>query len=325
MTTPPTAVPVYVGIDVAKAHLDVYLEGTGQQFRVPNTPEGLTQLLRQLQPLPLACIVVESTGGYERLATTELLQAELPVAVLNPRQVRDFARSRNYLAKTDQIDAKVLAEYARVQQPMLRQKTPENRQLIQDLLARRRQLLGMRTMELQRQQQAHAKLAQKQIAAHLKLLEKQLQQLEQEIDSLFKSDDDLSGQATLLESIPGIGKTSAQLLLVHLAELGHLNRRQIAALVGVAPFNRDSGLWRGKRTIWGGRAQIRSALFMPAMVARTHNPWIKAFADRLQAAGKAHHVIITACIRKLVILANAMLKNRQAWQLPNTLNPSLEA
>jgi transposase len=318
MTTVEPSIPVYVGIDVSKDHLDVYVDPTGQALRVPNTSEGLAQLIGQLQSLPVSRIALESTGGYERLATGELLQAGLPVAVLNPRQVRDFARSKNYLAKTDQLDAKVLAEYARVQQPALRQKTPENRQLMQDLLARRRQLVGMRTMEKNRLQQVQAKLARQQIQVLLKLLEKQIKQLEKELDSQIQSDDQLSHKAALLRSIPGIGPTISKMLVASLPELGQLNRRQIATLVGVAPLNRDSGQMRGKRAIWGGRPQVRCALYMAALVARKRNPWIQVFADRLQAAGKAPKLILTACIRKLVILANAMLKNDQPWQVPTT-------
>lgn len=309
--TEPSA--VCVGIDVSKDQLDVHLDPSGQRLQLANESDGFAVLVTHLKTLPVACVALENTGGYERPLVAALLEADLPVAVINPRQVRDFARSRNYLAKTDQIDARVLAEFARVQAPALRQKTPENRQLIEDLRARRRQLIGMRTMEKNRQQQAHAKMAQKQIAEHLKLLDKQIAQLDDEITSQIKSDDDLLRKQALLKSIPGIGPVISSMRVAAMPELGALNRREAAALVGVAPLNGDSGRYRGKRMIWGGRPHVRCALFMGAMSARQKNPSIRLFAERLLAAGKPKMVVITACIRKLVTLANALLKTNQPW------------
>jgi transposase len=312
----PPAADEFVGIDVSKARLDVFIDrpGTaGLRLAFDNTPEGVAALVAALRPLAVRLAVIEATGRYERRAAADLLSAGVPVAVVNPRQVRDFARAMGKLAKTDEIDAQVLAEFARRVGPAPTPKPSDGQVLLDDLLTRRRQLLGMRTMELNRQKQAVAPLAAKQIAKHLRLLDQQVQDLDREIAALVESDDDWRGKAELLQSVPGVGPATAHQLLGELPELGKLNRRRVAALVGVAPVNRDSGSMRGKRTTFGGRRQLRTALYMAAFVARTRNPVIKAFADRLAAAGKPFKVVVTACMRKLLTILNVMVRTGQHW------------
>lgn len=305
---------VYVGIDVSKASLDAFIAPTGEHRTVANSPEGIARLLDVLRGMPVRLVVLEATGRYERRVAAELLSAGIPVAVVNPRQARDFARATGRLAKTDRIDAQMLAEFARRLQPRPSANLSQQQLLLDDLLARRRQLVQMRTMELNRQQQAIASLAAKQIAKHLRLLDQQVEDLDREIASLIESDDDWRDKAQLLQSVPGVGAKTAHQLIGELPELGKLNRRQIAKLVGVAPINRDSGALRGRRTIFGGRADLRHGLFMAAFVASYRNPVIKAFADRLRAAGKRHKVVLVACMRKLLTILNLMVRTNQPWK-----------
>jgi transposase len=313
MTQNSTA-PVYVGIDVSKDSLDLFLDPTGQSARFANTPEGIAELLALLTPLAPACIVLEATGGYERLAIVELASAGLPVSRINPRQIRDFARALNQLAKTDRIDARILALYARKIQPVALGKTDEKQQELSDLIARRRQIISMLVMEKNRQKQGARAMVFKQIKKHVEYLELQIEQIDQEIAEFIDSDEDWRKKAQILKSVPGIGPQSASMILAQLPELGKLNRQKIAALAGVAPINRDSGTMRGKRSIFGGRPHVRACLYMAALSASVYNPVIKAFAKRLKSAGKAHKVVLTACIRKLLTILNVMIRTGESWR-----------
>jgi transposase len=309
---------IFVGIDVSKDTLDVQLLTPGAPtdactFSVPNSAAGVDTLRQELKPHHVQLVVVESTGGYERRAVIELLTAGVAVAVVNPTRVRRFAEALGTLAKTDRIDARVLAEFAMRLEPRPSEKPSPGQVLLDELLTRRRQLVGMRTMELNRQAQAVGVLAVRQIKHHLKHLDKQVAQIDAELDELIDNDPQWKQRVELVDSVPGIGKTIAYRLVADLPELGRLNRGQIAALVGVAPMNRDSGNHRGKRVIRGGRADARNALFMAAWVAKRHNPTIKAYAERLLAVGKPFKVVITACMRKILIILNVMLKTETAW------------
>jgi len=302
-----------VGIDVSKKSLDVALLPEGKSFNVPNNTDGLARLLEHL-PQPGAClIVVEATGGYQRRLVAEATAAGHRVAVVNPRQVRDFARSLGILAKTDKIDAKVIARFAQHIQPRIVDKTPEKQAELQQLVARRRQLVGLRTAESNRMETASSKEVRKSIRQVLDLLKKQIERVEKQIAALIEANDDWKHKADIVDSAPGVGPKTAAALVAELPELGKLNRRQIAALAGLAPFNRDSGNFRGKRAIWGGRGTVRSALYMAALTARRCNSVIRKFAQRLEAQGKRHKVVMTACMRKLLVILNTMVKNNTHW------------
>jgi transposase len=270
-------------------------------------------LRQRLKPYAVQLVVVESTGGYERRVAIELLTAGAAVAVVNPTRVRRFAEALGTLAKTDRIDARVLAEFAMRLEPRPSERPSPEQVLLDELLTRRRQLITMRTMEVNRQAQAVGALALRQISHHLEVLDEQAAQIDAELDRLIDNDPRWKQRVGLVDSVPGIGKTIAYRLVADLPELGKLNRGQIAALAGVAPMNRDSGGHRGRRAIRGGRTDARNALFMAAWVAERHNPTIRAYAERLQAAGKPFKVVITACMRKILITLNVMLKTGTAW------------
>ena len=261
-----------------------------------------------------ARLVVEATGGYERALVTALIEAGYRVAVVNPRQVRDFAKAMGILAKTDRIDALVLARFGQQVQPRLLEDDPTQRAELMQLVSRRRQLIDLRTMESNRSEQTTARAAQKSIRHVLKLLEKEIAQLEAEIARLLESDDDWRGKIKLLSTVPGVAQVTSATLVAEVPELGRLNRHAIAALVGVAPFNDDSGRHRGTRRITGGRAAVRQVLYMAALSARRCNPVIHAFAQRLAAQGKKPKVIITACMRKLLVILNGMFKTNSPWK-----------
>jgi transposase len=305
----------WVGIDVAKASLDLHLLPAGQSHDLPNDTAGHRQLV-QLLPNPAACLIVlEATGGFERLLVAHLLDAGYRVAVINPKRARDFARALGLAAKTDRIDAQALALYAQKVEPAPVEKTPEKQAEIQQLVARRRQLIDLRTQESNRLQMATSKTARKSIQAILKTLERQVHGIEAALEELVQSDDDWRRKGQLLQSVQGLGGVTATTLVAEVPELGKLNRQQISALIGLAPFNRDSGLSKGKRSIAGGRKSVRSVLYMAALTATRHNPVIKAFAQRLTQRGKPFKVVITACMRKLLVIANAILKSQQPWTL----------
>jgi transposase len=311
-----------VGIDVSKATLDAFVEfadpaaadAPGVALRVANDADGVRQLLDRLAGFRVRLVALEATGGYERRAAADLLAAGVPVAVVNPRQVRDFARALGRLAKTDEVDARVIARFAAVVAPRLAVPLTPQRLLLDELVGRRRQLVEMRVMETNRRGQVTAKVLLKQLDATVRLLDKQVAAVEAEIGKLIEADDDWRDRMTLLTGVPGVGEVTARALIAELPELGTLSRGQAAALVGVAPVNRDSGEQRGRRTIRGGRKAVRTALYMAAVSASRFNPAIRAFADRLRAAGRPFKVVVVAAMRKLVIVLNAMLKANQPWR-----------
>ena len=307
----------WIGIDVAKATLDLHFLPSGQTHSLANNAAGHHQL-RKLLPAPNACrIVLEATGGYERQLVADLLDAGFHVAVVNPKRVRDFARALGLVAKTDRLDARVLALFAEKVQPAPAHKTPEKQAEIQQLVARRRQLIDLRTMESNRLEVTHSKPARKSIETVLKLLERQIESIEAAIEALVESDDEWRLKTQLVQSVPGLGGVTATTLVADVPELGQLNRQQISSLIGLAPFNRDSGKHQGKRTIGGGRKSVRCVLYMAALAARRCNPVIKAFADRLAQHGKPFKVILTACMRKLLVIVNALIKSGLPWN-PNS-------
>lgn len=308
---------VFVGIDVSKARLDVcILAATETSFAVDNSVAGIADLVQRVRALAVTRIVIESTGRYSRLVAAELCAVDLPVCVVNPRQARDFARSLGRLAKTDGIDARCLAEFARVAGLRVAEKRPENQATLEDRITRRRQVVQMLVMERNRLEGVADKLTLGLIRKVIRVLEQQREDLDREIDKLIDSDDDWRNRRDRLASVPGIGDGTASTLVTDLPELGKLNREQIAALVGVAPLNRDSGVHRGKRSIFGGRPHVRAALYMATLSAMRFNPIIKSFAARLRSAGKPFKVVAVACIRKLLTILNVMLRDNQPWRSP---------
>jgi transposase len=308
---------VFVGIDVSKDHLDVHVLPEEKSWRVLNDEAGCAQLSEQLRGLNAAVLVVmEATNVFWRLAATRLASAGLSAAVVNPRQVRDFAKATGQLAKTDAIDAKVLALFAQRIEPPVRALPSEQCQVAAELLSRRAQLMGMRVAEKNRLLTARAGKVRKDISATIAFLDKRIAGLDEQIDQWLKSTPIDQSRANLLKSFAGIGENTARTLLISLPELGNLSGKQIGALAGVAPFARDSGNKRGARQIRGGRAAVRAALYMPAITAIRCNAVIRALYQRLVNAGKHHYVAITACMRKMLVILNAMLKSNQPWKSP---------
>lgn len=304
----------YVGIDVSKHTLDIFIRSTQEALTVNNTWDGIKQLLTHLpSEQGNTLIVLEATGRYERLVVKSLQQAQYPVAVVNPRQVRDFAKALGRLAKTDRLDAAVLAHFGVAIEPKPMALLDENSEELAEKQQRRKQIVDMLTAEKNRLAQALGSV-RKQIQTTIEFLEQQLKQLEQEIKQLIAADRELTAKKDLLCSTKGIGDQTAIVLLAQLPELGQLDQRKIAALVGVAPLNHDSGSLRGKRAVWGGRPHVRCALYMATLVATRFNPVIKAFYERLCAAGKKKKVALVACMRKLLVILNAILKNNKPWQ-----------
>jgi len=312
-------VPCFVGIDVAKAQLDIALRPSGERWAVPNDASGVATLVDRLQGLHPALIVLEATGGLERLVTSALATVGLPVVVVNPRQARDFARATGPLAKTDALDARALAHCADVIRPTPRPLPDTQTQELRALLGRRQQLIGMRTAEQHRLAGTSGRLTQD-IEAHIAWLNTRIATLDDDLETLLRASPLWRENDDLLQSVPGMGPVCARTLLLELPELGTLTRQQIAALVGVAPLNCDSGTLRGRRMIWGGRAPVRTVLYMGTLVATRFNPQIKAFYQRLLAAGKLKKVALTACMRKLLTMLNAMLKHRTSWQAQEVQN-----
>lgn len=303
-----------VGIDVAKKHLDVHLSLSGESLRLPNDPQGHQALVARLRGHPVRQIVLESTGGYEAPLVGELHHAGLPVAVVNPRQVRDFARATGRLAKTDRIDAEILARFGEAIRPSNTPLPDPITRQIKALVLRRRQLLHLHQAEANHTEHVTETALLRGIARVRKVIEKELARVDQELQRVIQSSPIWRHKAELLTTTPGISDTTAAALLAHLPELGTLNRRQAAALVGVAPINRDSGTLRGKRMTGGGRACARRALFMPTLVAIRHNPAIRTFYQHLLAHGKAKMTAVIACMRKLLTALNALLRNDQPWR-----------
>lgn len=307
------AASIFVGIDVSKAALDVAVRPTGASWRRPNDEAGIAELVTRLQPLAPQLIVLEATGGLERLVVTALALAGLPVAVVNPRQVRDFAKATGRLAKTDALDAAVLAHFADALRPEPRPLPDPQSQALAALVERRRQLVGMLTAEKNRLQQALPAVRAK-VASHIAWLEQALKEVEAELDQTLHASPVWRERERLLRSVPGIGPTVARTLLAHLPELGQGSVKHLAPLVGLAPLKRDSGTWRGTRAIWGGRRHVRAALYMAALVAVRHHPVLRAFYERLLARGKPKKVALTACMHKLLTILHAVLRDRTSWQ-----------
>jgi transposase len=306
-------VPCFVGIDVAKAQLDIAVRPSGERWAVPNDAGGVVTLVDRLQALHPTLIVLEATGGMERAATAALATAGLPVVVVNPRQARDFARATGQLAKTDALEARALAHVADVIRPTPRPLPDTQTQELRALIGRRQPLVVMRTAEQNRLAGTSGRL-QTDIAAHIVWLNERLATRDDDIETLLRASPLWREHDDLWQSAPGIGPVCARTLVLELPELGTLTRQQIAALVGVAPLNCDRGTLRGRRTIWGGRAHVRTVLYMGTLVATRYNPRIKAFYERLLAAGKVKKVALTACMRKFLTILNAMLKHRTPWQ-----------
>ena len=307
----------FVGIDVSKVSLEVALTPEAKPFTVANDRGGIEKLLGKL-PAPGSCLItLEASGGYERLVIAELLDRGHRVAMANARQVRDFAKGLGILAKTDPIDARVLARFGQVVAPRCLEKPVGPQAELQQLVNRRRQLIDLRTAETNRLHQASSKVTKRSIQAVLKVLEKQVNALETELAALVDQHEDWKHKAEILTSVPGVGDITATSLLADLPELGQVNREEIAALAGLAPFNHDSGQLTGPRTIWGGRAHVRTTLYMAALSAIRCNPKFKAFHERLRASGKQFKTALTACMRKLLVILNTLLKNNTPWIEPN--------
>ena len=308
-------VPGYVGIDVSKATLDTSLPGESACFA--NDEQGIVALIQSLLARSPKQVVLEATGGLERALVAALLAARLPVVVVNPRQVRDFAKASGRLAKTDRIDARVLAHFAQAIQPTQRALPDEAAQAFADLLARRRQLVGMLVMEKVRLKQARDKVVRQDVKTHVEWLEKRLQASEDGLRQAVESSPAWQAKRDLLAEVKGVGEVTALTLIALMPELGQISRKQIAALAGVAPFNRDSGTLRGKRTVWGGRAVVRQVLCMATLTAVRYNPTLKVFYERLRSKGKTAKVALVACMRKLLTMLNAMLRDGKKWQPPS--------
>jgi transposase len=311
---------VMVGIDVSKARLDVAVLPSTEAFSRDNNSEGIGQLIKRLMQLAPTLVVLEASGGVEIALVGELAAAALPVAVVNPRQVRDFARATGKLAKTDALDALVLARFADKLRPEVRPLPDQESRNLHALIARRRQLIEMLVAEENRLSNA-PKVLHRQLRGHIDFLRKQLHRLDTELEQQLRNSPLWREKENLLRGVPGVGPVLCTTLIADLPELGALSRHQIAALVGVAPLNRDSGTLRGRRTIWGGRASVRSALYMGTLAAVRFNPLLKAFYLRLRAAGKPPKLALTACMRKLLTILNAMLKHRTPWS-PPCANPA---
>jgi transposase len=311
---------VYAGIDVSKARLDAFVRPMGDSFSVPNHNVGIDALVSRLQEIRPALVVLEATGGFERPVAAALGASGLAVAVVNPRQARDFARATGRLAKTDRIDAEVLARFAEAVRPAAKALPDEEAHEFAAILARRRQIVEMLTAEKNRLGTA-TKHVRKRIEAHVRWLEKDLARTDDDLDEAVKESPTWRENEALLRSVPGVGPVLARTLMAELPELGVLAHRRLAALVGVAPLNRDSGTLRGRRAVWGGRSEVRAALYMGALVAARRNPLVREFYERLLAAGKPKKVALVACMHKLLLILNAVLKQRTPWRYPHSLSP----
>lgn len=310
-----TPQPLCVGIDIAKRRLDIFVVPAQRHFSVPNTEAGMHQLVQRLKPLQPHLILLEATGGYEFLVVAALREAELPACFINPQQIRQFARSLGIDAKTDRLDARVLALYAAKVDPQPRVLPDAPQQELKQLMQRRRQLLAMLQMEHNRLETCHSVPVQQSIASLIKALHTELKSVEQQLRDFIQQHPLWSDKDRLLQSVPGVGDQTSLSLIAWVPELGTLNRQQIARLVGVAPLNRDSGQWRGRRTIRGGRGQVRRVLYMATLKAVKINPILEDLYQRLLQHGKAKKVALVACMRKLLTILNAMLRKQQPWCL----------
>jgi transposase len=305
---------VFVGIDIAKEHLDICVLPKKQSWTCPNDTDGVTHLIGLLNKEAPSVIVMEATGGYEIMLAAQLGSAGLPVAVVNPRQVRDFAKGIGKLAKTDSIDAYVLARFAETNKPEPKPLPSEDEKLIKELMARRRQLVDLRASEKNRLHRARAGRVKKSVLAVIETISREIQEIDDDLDKTIKQSPLWREDEDLLKSFKGIGSVTARTMLASLPELGKANRQEIGRLVGVAPLNKDSGSMKGRRAIQGGRSHVRHALYMAAITAIRCNPVIKSFYERLKAAGKPFKVCIVACMRKILVIMNAMMKSRRSFQ-----------
>lgn len=311
----------WVGIDISKATLDVYLRPLGKTFQVANKETAISGLIEELQTYSLNLIVLEATGGLETELLIQLQAAQLPVALINPRQGRDFAKAAGKLAKTDAIDAQVLAHFGEALKPQVVAMESDSARQLKELISRRRQVVEIQTAEKNRRDRSRGK-ALTDIEQHLEYLEQSLKKLNQEIEELTQNNQAWIEKVNLLKTIPGIGQVISTTLVSYLPELGQLTAKQISRLVGVAPINHDSGQHKGKRMINGGRAPVRASLYMGAVVAIRHNPIIKDFYERLLSRGKPKKLAITACVRKMLVILNAMVRDQKPWQVSEDLQPT---
>jgi transposase len=305
---------MYVGIDVAKEQLDVAVRPSGETWSTGNDEEGITVLVAGLKRRNPTLVVLEATGGYQARIASALAAAKVPVAVVNPRQVRDFAKAIGRLAKTDSLDAAVLARFAEDVKPEPRPVSDEKSAELTSLLMRRRQLVEMLVSEKNRLAMGPPKKVRKELQRHIAWLEEAIARAEESLDDAIRESPVWREKEKLLLGVKGVGDVTARTMLARMPELGTLNRKQIASLVGVAPHNRDSGTMRGQRCIWGGRADVRQVLYMATLSARTFNPAIKIFYRRLIDAGKPNKIAIVACMRKLLTILNAILRTKSAWR-----------
>lgn len=306
----------FVGIDISKRHFDLHRNPEGQSLHFDNTATGIRQCVKLLAEHPPQLIVMEATGGYETDLAATLHKAALPVVVVNPRQIRDFAKAVGQRAKTDKIDAEIIARFAAQVRPPLRDFLSDKARKLKALVARKNQLVVMHVAERNRLEHAVDKAIVRSIKRSLKSLERQIEQLKQHLADVIAQDEELQHKADLLDSVPGIGPATAALLVAHMPELGQLNRREVAALAGVAPMNRDSGAFKGKRMTGGGRSQVRAGLYMPVVSAVRWNPTIRTFYQRLVAKGKTKMTALVAAMRKLLTILNLMIKRNEPWN-PN--------
>jgi transposase len=304
----------FVGIDVAKDRLDVHVRPSGDTFALARDGEGVASLVERLRAAIPQLIVLEATGGFEQVVAAQLAAARLPLVVVNPRQIRDFARATGRLAKTDRIDAAVIAHFAEAVRPPVRPLPDKKAHVLDELVTRRRQVIEMMTAEGNRARQIDNKRLKKRIERLRSILQAELTAIDADLDEIIRGTPIWRESEELLKSVPGVGNVVARTLIAELPELGTLDRRKIAALVGVAPFSRDSGTMHGRRTVCGGRAPVRTALYMAALVASRRNPVIAAFYRRLVAAGKCKKLALTACMRKLLVILNAILREHAPWQ-----------
>lgn len=311
-------VKCFIGIDVSKTQLDVYIHPTAERYCVKQTEEALAAMGEKIQSLNPVLVVLEASGGFECAVTGILATMNIPVVVVNPRQVRDFARATGTLAKTDLIDAQILARFAEAIKPEVRPIPDDFIQKLSSIVKRRRQIVEMLTMEKNRLSQASGMVATS-INEHIAWLTQCLNTLDKDLRISLRESPVWREKEDMLRSVPGVGPVLTAAVIAHLPELGRLNRKQIAALVGVAPLNRDSGTFKGKRSVWGGRGHLRTILYMGTISAVRFNPTIKIFYERLRQAGKPRKVAITACMRKLLIILNAMFKHNVPWNPNYTL------
>lgn len=303
-----------VGVDVSKDKLDLHLMPAGENLQFENSPAGIRKFIKKLPAVGEVFIVLEATGGYEDRLVEELLLVEHITARVNPRQMRDFAKATGRLAKTDKIDARLIAEFGKMLKPRTLEPVTDEELQLQELVTRRKQLSNLRTAEKNRLKMARTKISRVSIEKVVEVLEEQIKEINAEISKRIKDNDEWNDKVTILSSTPGVGEITVATLIAELPELGKLNRAEIASLAGLAPFNHDSGKKKGKRAIFGGRSSVRAVLYMAAVTAVRFNPVIREYSERLEAAGKPYKVRITACMRKLLVILNTMMKEKTLWQ-----------